>query len=1417
MSKIDKRIVEMAFENKGFEKGIKESSQSLKDFEKALGETSKSGSSFGALGDIAESIGGKFSAFGAIAVGALMRIGSRAVDTGLQLAKSLSLDQVTAGFQEYELKIGSIRTMLAGGRDKNGLPVTLKMVNDQLEALNKYSDQTIYSFSDMTRNIGKFTNAGVDLETAVQAIKGISNAAALSGSNAEEASRAMYNFSQALSAGYVKLIDWKSIENANMATVDFKTELIKTAAELGTVKENADGTYKVLTDGGWNLPLSPTKNFNDSLQKQWMTSEVLTQTLTKYTDTTTELGKKATEAATKVRTFTQLMDTTKEAIGSGWAMTSENIFGDYEEATNFWSAISQKIGDVIQKSSDARNRTLKMWKILGGRQAVIDGLDSIINLIFASVTKLKEAFYEIFPKTTAADLARLSFAFRDFFKNLESKPEILDGIASGFKTFFTFISLAWKTISSVLKGLIDGFKEMFKIFNLGSGSKFANFGKSIVSFFENLNDSTKKANTFTKISKSITDAIINFSNKIKEAYNIIKDSKFAEILLSIFKGIKDIFSEIDFKNIGDSISNFFEKIKGFFKHKWEIEGLDKAGEKIKNFFGSIKKAPGIPKEATAISEFFGKIKDFVKEKWETEGLTGIINIIKSILSGGLIVGLTKFIKSITGFSDSIGGVGEGITGILDGFKGVLKGYQDQLNSKKLLVIATAIGILVAALTVITLLDQEKLTSGIAVITTLFIELSAGLVALNAMGNGNKAAKQMLALSGSILILALALNMLRGLDPNAIYALSIILGELVIANIILSKMPDGNKGTVGLMGMAAAIDLITLAVVILGKMNVNKLKQGIAAVGVLMVEMLAFSVIMGNYGGNSGSLLVAGIAMGIISVALLQLVGVVAILAQFDIKKLVTGLIGLSGIMLIMAVGMNAIGNPRVLLGAAAMLIIAAAVTLFVPAIAALGSLPIKTIGVGLLAIAGVFAVLGIAGLVLAPVLPVIMGLSISLALLGGAMFAAGAGMILFGTGLGLVSAAGAGAIAVLVFAIKEIVSLIPFILTKVGEGLVALIQAIGKAAPELMTAIGDIITALLDLIVEKIPEIVETILTLVGTLLEILVEKVPEFVDAGMKIILGFLEGISNNIGQIIETIFQMVINILNAIAEKLPDLIKAGADVIIAFMDGIAEQVPNVVDAGFNMIIDLINGLADSIETNTPLILEAAGNLATAFLDGLKDYFKVEEGESLAGNIILGLINGIIGGIQDVVNAAIELGKGVIAAVKGAFEEKSPSKVMEEIGKFADLGLANGIKKYSNKVLESSEKLGDESINSFRSAMNKISDVISSDINSNPVITPVLNLNNIKAGTSSLNGLLSTSKSYSLAIDKIKQDAMSIETNQNGSTNLDSNGQIIKNEFNLNGLTIRSEADIDTLVDKLYRKQEEMMRSRGLRPSYTY
>lgn len=277
----------------------------------------------------------------------------------ISFIKALSLDPIISGFQEYETQINAVQTILANTSSKG---TTLDQVNAALDELNHYADLTIYNFTEMTRNIGTFTAAGVDLNTSVAAIKGIANLAAVSGSTSQQASTAMYQLSQALASGTVKLQDWNSVVNAGMGGQVFQDALKETARVHGVAIDSM---------------IAKEGSFRETLSKGWLTSSILTETLQKFTGDLNEetlksigytdeqikkimeMGKTANDAATKVKTFSQLKDTLAEALQSGWTQTWQTVIGDFEEAKELFTKFSDVFSDLINKSSEARNTVLE--------------------------------------------------------------------------------------------------------------------------------------------------------------------------------------------------------------------------------------------------------------------------------------------------------------------------------------------------------------------------------------------------------------------------------------------------------------------------------------------------------------------------------------------------------------------------------------------------------------------------------------------------------------------------------------------------------------------------------------------------------------------------------------------------------------------------------------------------------------------------------------------------------------------------------------------------------------------------------------------------------------------------------------------------------------------------------------------------
>ena len=375
MSKtVDERVVEMRFDNSKFEKNVQTSMSTLDKLKQKLNLSSASKGleninaaakkvDMSGISNGIETVKTKFSSLDVMAVTALANITNSAVNAGKRIVSALTMDPIKSGFEEYETQLNAVQTILANTQSEG---TNVKIVNKALGELNTYADKTIYNFTEMTRNIGTFTAAGVKLQTSVDSIKGIANLAALSGSTSQQASTAMYQLSQAIASGTVKLMDWNSVVNAGMGGKVFQDALIRTSEHLQT---------------GAKAAISAEGSFRDSLSTGWLTTEVLTQTLEQFStaaDTQKEyeaavkkfveqgytqeeakaiadMAKTAGESATKVKTFTQLIDTLKEALGSGWAKTWQIIIGDFEEAKELWTSVSDVLIGFIDKMSDARN------------------------------------------------------------------------------------------------------------------------------------------------------------------------------------------------------------------------------------------------------------------------------------------------------------------------------------------------------------------------------------------------------------------------------------------------------------------------------------------------------------------------------------------------------------------------------------------------------------------------------------------------------------------------------------------------------------------------------------------------------------------------------------------------------------------------------------------------------------------------------------------------------------------------------------------------------------------------------------------------------------------------------------------------------------------------------------------------------
>lgn len=878
---IDQKVVEMRFDNKQFENNVQTSLSTLDRLKKSLNmegatkglenvDAASKKLNFSGLSSAVETVQAKFSAFEVMAVTALANITNSAINAGKQMLRSLTIEPVSQGFNEYELKMGSIQTIMAS------TGASLKEVNGYLNELNTYADKTIYSFSDMTNNIGKFTNAGVKLEDAVLAIKGVSNEAAVSGANANEASRAMYNFAQALSAGYVKLIDWKSIENANMATVEFKNELLKAAEAAGTVKKQADSMYRVLTKNNqgstMDLAIDATKNFNDSLNYQWMTTEVLVNTLKDYADETTEIGKKAFSAAQDVKTFSQLMDTLKEAVGSGWAMTFELIFGDFEEAKELWTGVSQVVGGFIDQQSQARNDLLAAWNRSGGRTALIDSFKNSFDGLLSVVVPVKEAFREVFPALKGWQLPQMTRNLRDFTERLKLSEESAAKLKTTFKGIFSLFDIGGKAISAVVK----------PVTSFLTGGAVSSFGRlvldvtsSLGEFFIKLNEGIENGNGFAVVSETIAKALDGISN----ACSFARDS---------FGNLGSVFSKV-----GSVISTVASRIKDTVVNAltWISENIS-AGDIFAGLAGGgifmlVKKLGGLADKIKDILSNFGK------SKIDTSGFSDILSSIHDSLYSfqqgikvaslvGIATAVMILASSLRKISEiepvkiaySLATIKALVLTLNSGFESLSKTLLS-FNAKgtikasvSMIGIATAINILASAMKKIADLSLEQIARGLAALGGAMLELS---VAIKIIGKSNitlRTSVAMLALAQACSMLADALRKYASLSEDEIIrgltAMGGALLEFSAVLSILSKFAGGKAlfGAAGILVASLALDEISENLEKMGNLSWDQIKLGLAAMGGALAELGIVLGLLGKFTGFSSIFAATALLVGV---------------------------------------------------------------------------------------------------------------------------------------------------------------------------------------------------------------------------------------------------------------------------------------------------------------------------------------------------------------------------------------------------------------------------------------------------------------------------------------------------------------------------------------------------------------------------
>lgn len=1317
MPSIDERVVALKFDSSRFQAGVQtaismldrlKSAMNIGGKAKGLDDIQKQADSFSVsnVESEANKIGLGFVAASAVAIGALTNIATQAISTGASIAKSLTLEPVMDGFREYELNMGSIQTILANTQSKGS---TLQDVNGALDQLNTYADKTIYNFAQMTKNIGTFTAAGVDLDTSVSAIKGISNLAAVSGSDANQASTAMYQLSQALAAGKVGLQDWNSVVNAGMGGQVFQEALFETAKAMGRIEGiSKDTTFEQWTKSG--------KSFRDSLQDGWINAEVLTNTLKGFTGDmsdaqlkqigyTDEQIKKikefavtANEAATKVKTFTQLKDTIKEGVGSGWAKTWQLILGDFEQSGKLFSGIYNAIDPIIQKTNDARNNLLDGFlNKLHGRDRIVATLGLAFENVGRIFKTVGEAAGQVFKPITPEHLLKATQAFQRFVVALTPGEKTLNNLRRTMAGVFSVFSIAGQIIGPV----VSMFAKLIGITASG--------GSGILAFTGYIGSLITRFDQFLQKSQIIPKFFEGLGNVLAAPIEGLKAFGGALVRMADIKvpGLNGIAERIAAFNRAISESSALEAFKNRLQQAASVIGSA----------GSL-----ISAQLDKLSSVMGKFKEHLTEAFSDASFDGLLDFLNVGLAGGIGLLLNKLVKDGLNI-DATGGLlkslAEALTGkdgligsIKDTFgalEGTLSSLQANVQADTLQKIAIAVGILAASIVALSLIDSGKMSASLAGIGAAIGELVGALFLLTKLqGLGTFTtipilAGAMIALAIAIDLLAIAvlkmgqadletlakglgsvaislgiliggLKSMQGLAGGGMISSAIAMGVMAAALIVMATavekfgniemgelakgltaaaiglgvmagamkaMPaDTSLSAVGILALAGALIVMSIAVERLGNIEMGELAKGLTSVAIVLGLLTAATRLM-----NPSQLISTGVGLTLVAGALTIVAGVIEKLGNIEMGELVKGIAGMAAALVVMGVAMVAMQGA--LGGAASLTIAAAGILMLSQAVKVMGEMSWEEIGKSMLVLAGAIVVIAGASALLTPVIPSMLGLGVALLAVGAGLALAGGAALAFASAWAIFSAAGDSGIAT----VERLGGLVPGLLTNLAAGIVNFVTELANRGSELVDSLTKLGETILEVFIRLLPKLAEVIGKLVDAILKVLVDNIPKIAEGAIQLVLGMIEAIGRQ-------------------AERISN---AATQLIIAFLNALSNNLPKVAQAGIDMVINLVNAIANGIRNNIPRMRAAGLNLATAIIDGMT--------------------GGLLSGASRVISAAASMAGQALAAAKNKLGIHSPSREFKMVGGHVVDGFVQGLKENEGKVISATENTFQKSL----------------------------------------------------------------------------------------------------------------------------
>lgn len=1266
---VDQRVVELQFNNTNFEKNTKKSMDSIdrmmeklqfkgaeKGFEKLDAAAEKV--DFATMNRSLDTLQEKFSALDIMAATVLVNITNKAVNAGEKLVKSLSLDQITSGWDKYAEKTSNVQTIM------NATGKSIDQVNGYLNKLMWYSDETSYNFSEMTSALSQMTAAGGNIDKMIPMIMGIANATADAGKTGFAFQSTIRNLTQSYSAGHLQLQDWKSLNLMGTATKALKQELIDTAEELGVIKK---GEVTIAS-------------FESSLQKKWANTKVMEKTFEKYASMMEaayeltqknkgmtssealeqlkgqygELAERAALAAQQATSFAQAIDSTKDAVSSKWMAVFETLFGNKEEATDTWTELANRLYNIFVPSIDALNDRMKAgldtgWQQmlsneLGDqgnaytyaleqvalatgaltekqieeagsfgkalqkngvsadtlRQALDEARTSTEKLLALSDKELDAQGYDKDAIQKAHDqFMKLNEAVQNGTLDLEEYAEAI-GQVSGREHLMQGLWNIMDAIGKVVGPIKEAFNEIFPPAD----------GDRIYTIAERLDLLTEKLIITDKTAANIKKTFEGVFSVVRVGVNTLK---------TVIKTMADIFSEST--PLLDTLLGMTASIGGFVSSVAEsLNPLEALGSMITGFIQTI--APVLSSFGKNADTVFSDFADGAKEAFNSFDPERM----KDFITGGLSVGILASVKS---FLDGIKSVGENAKGIIGGIKDTIDSlgeaidaWKEAKKSETLITIAKSIGIIAASLAVVSMIKPERLSASMEAMTGVFLGLLGVMKALVLISKEVSALKLMavsagmVAVSSAVLVLSGALKVVSTIDKSnllaSVAALGGVMAELTVVGAILSKDEARFlKGATGLIAFAGAVGILTTALKALSSLKLEEMGKGLAGIsGIAAVLVLTAKLMNGvKFGiGNGAAFLMLAGSMNL-------LVSAFKSFGEMDWteigKALTTAGVSIGVFVLALNLAKGTFG------AALALTTMAAAVNLLAPAIKELGALSLNEMGMALLAVAGAFTALGVAAAILAPLTPVIVALSLSISALAlsiGALLALNSAAMFIGNLASSLTLLQNLNFQVFIEALKSAAWL-------VVEFIAGIIKGLAEVASTLATSIAKIIEAVCSAIVLSAPAIGEALYAVGTTLIDV--------------------------ITKLLTYIWLKCEPALNDLWDKFTGWAKKKAE-NFSLLDLLGLKWENP----FAPFLDELEH-GDSFMSGLYQQMTGTGKYATeGFANGETDKDAIAQVKQASSNVA---------------NTAVE-------TMKDDLDQHSPSKVMAEIGRFVTLGLAEGI-----------------------------------------------------------------------------------------------------------------------------------------------